>query len=704
MKNHFLQQRYRSLLYEFWRHPYRLFAIRSTLSMALLSIPFIVLGKPYFGVTLALGALAAALSETNDHPRGYAKVLSLTAASFFISSLSVGLLFNYPWIMGLGFVLSSVLFIVIGGIGERYRAITFGAILVGIYAMLGIKMSPAWYWPALLLPGGALAHGLITLILLNNKPWRLLDEQLANGFFSLSKYLAKKAQLFPTNKEQQEVINKELALLNIDIVNRLEKIKEVLNNYERELKNSEPLFPYLQRFMLLQSLHERAASTTERHDKLLKTEGSREVIEGLGEMLQQLAHATKSLSDSLLTGMPYRHQPALEWISEALESRLSDLDEVTAQPLILLHHNLYRSHISLKYLDNEEQGSSVPRLRKEERSPWQRIKAQLSFKHPRMRYAIRLSLSFSVGYAISQYLHLEKGAWIVLTSLFVSQISYSDTRRRLFQRLLGTMTGVLLGVGFLQLLPTVPGQVLLMLGSALAFFYWVRTKYSRAVIFITTFVLGAFNLIHSDAGMALLLPRLIDTVIGATLSFLTIRFIWPGWQYKRVPELIRRAMQKNASYLQAILNERPETDDDLGYRIARREAHLADNELAQAWSTMRIEPKSKRKLMQAAHNLTYLNHALLSYISALRINSNVESLRLNEMHQITDNLIQRLAQTGTQVTPLAKEDDEALQSLLMTLREQIHTTKNMEFRQQLRLLYNIANSTAKIMQELPKIA
>ena len=263
-----LQTDLRKLVLWFWRYPNRLFALRITVSMGILSIPFVIAGKPFYGVTLALGALAGALSETDDHPKGRLKALTITVLSFFVSSFFVGFLDNCPVLLGTGFVLSTILFILLGGIGERYRTITFGAVLVGIYAMLGIEISPAWYWQAVLLPAGALFHGIMTLWLMYLKPWRLLEEQLAGGFLALSKYLDKKSGLFPSNRDVQAEINKDLSILNINVVNSLEKTKEVLNNYGNEVSNPESLRPYLQRFMLLQSLHERAASSHERHDKL----------------------------------------------------------------------------------------------------------------------------------------------------------------------------------------------------------------------------------------------------------------------------------------------------------------------------------------------------------------------------------------------------------------------------------------------------
>lgn len=69
------------------------------------------------------------------------------------------------------------------------------------------------------------------------------------------------------------------------------------------------------------------------------------------------------------------------------------------------------------------------------------------------------------------------------------------------------------------------------------------------------------------------------------------------WQYHRMPELISKALQKNMDYLQAVVTEYEKSStDDLAYRLSRRDAHLADNELAQAWNSMRQEPKNKQKL------------------------------------------------------------------------------------------------------------
>src|SRR5690606_6903323 len=134
--------------------------------------------------------------------------------------------------------------------------------------------------------------------LLYRKPWRLLDEQLASGFMALSDYLEEKGQNFAHSNAQQS--NKQ-SILNIQVVNALEKCKEVINIYGEEVKSQEEIIPYLQRFMLLQSLHERAASGHEQYDTLHAKEEYNEMLDGFAELFHQLSHACSLLSQNILT-------------------------------------------------------------------------------------------------------------------------------------------------------------------------------------------------------------------------------------------------------------------------------------------------------------------------------------------------------------------------------------------------------------------
>ncbi len=685
---------YQSLVKEFWRNPKRLTATKVVIAMAVQALPFIIIGNPFAVVTLSLGTVAAALSETDDHPKGRLKALVITIISFAITTISVSVLKPYPIIFGIGFIASTILFVLIGGISERYRGITYGAVLIGIYAMLGYRVEYVWYQQALFLCIGALFYGLLSLILLYRKPWRLLEEQLASGFTALSDYLEEKAKNFPTEKTAES--NRQ-AILNIKVVSALERCKEVINIYGQEVKKQEELIPYLQRFMLLQSLHERAASGHENYEKLANKEEYNELLEGFAELLHQLSHATRLVAENMLTGDPYQHPVSLGWIVNALEFETEKLPEHDHQLLELLLHNLTRSHQSLKNLNLPEKSTSIPRLGQDERSSWQRFKEQFNWSHPRLRYAIRLSSCFLVGYLLIQHFNLKNGEWIMLTSLFVSQPTYSETKRKLFERIIGTITGVSLGVLALYLLPTQTGQLLLLLVSGFSFFYWRFSNYSYAVIFISIFVLSS-NLLTSNTLGNVFLPRVMDTLAGALFSYLAIRFLWPNWQHKRIPILLSEALNNNALYFKQITSG-IKADDDYEYRLARRLAHKSDNSLTLAWQSMQVEPNKRKRLMEQAFTLTYLNHALLSHLSALgalnedrNYNSFSKEIDVNIEETLKETAL-KLSENNTVFTT------DSLKPILVQLKDMINNKPPGKERQHLRLIYNITAISNKLLKE-----
>ncbi|MCY1633471.1 YccS family putative transporter [Marinifilum sp. D737] len=700
------KQWYEFWIQNLWRYPNRLLALKAAIAMGALLIPFVIFKMAFIGVTLALGALAGALSETDDHPKGRVKALLLTILSFVISSASVEILLPYPILFGIGLVGSTITFILVGGLGERYRGITFGALLVAIYTMLGAEISPNWYAQIILLPTGALCYGLLSLILLYLHPARLLEEQLADGFENLSLYLKEKSKLFPSDKSIQKKTRQGLASLNVKVVNSIGRCKNVLNSYGDAMNDENQLRPYLHKFILLQSLHERAASSHERYDLLSADADNREVLEGLGQLMLQLSLAAHEVSKSLLMGTEYHHPISLKWTINAIQAQLKVIKKnENKNDLGLLLQNLNQSHLSLQNMNFNVDSGLLPRVDKDSSSLWKRFTNQLNWNHPKFKYAIRLSTCFLIGYLLMLAFDIEKGYWILLTSLFVCQPSYSETRQRLFQRILGTITGVVLGVSIVQILPTVGGQVVLLLIAAYFFFAWLKNNYAVSVIFVTIFVIAAFNLI-ADKGVVVMIPRIIDTVIGALLAIIVVRFMWPDWQYKQLPNLLASAVEKNHTYFNQILLEHkaPSEDDLLTYRISRYQAHQADNALSMAWRGMKLEPKRQQKMQKRAFSITYLNHALLSYLSALGAHRNIPDYMNEELQLMYQEVEKELLVVAES---LRRNDSncpyEDLEIVLEKLGNTLEKTERGTHRQKLVLLYNIAEVTQQLAQKASQI-
>ncbi|MFV0554357.1 MAG: FUSC family membrane protein [Mangrovibacterium sp.] len=674
----------------FWSSPDRQNAIKTTFVLAVMCVPFILMGKNYMASTLALGVLADALSETNDHPRGRISALLLKVVGFGISSFAVVLLANHTWLLGIGLGLSAIIFTLIGGLNDRFRGITFGAILVGIYAMMSVDATPLWYLPAILLPLGALLHGLFSLFLLYLNPYRLLEEQLARGFKALAAYQKEKTKLFLSDDSLQSSIRHSLAIKNIRLVESLDQCRVLMRSYADMEGDNPELHRYLHCFMQLQSLHERAASSHEQYDLIKKTKEEYEVLEGLGQVFYMLGEASELFAYSLLVHIPYKAPSLIAWSVKSLAEKQEYYQLDADHPLRDMVHNLKRASEITSELGQGSEQVIMPRLAKDSRSIKERFVELLSLQHPRMRHAIRLSICLTLAYAVSEFFALVQGDWVVLTALVVCQSTFSETRRRFFQRVFGTLFGVLLGVLSAYLLPNMAGQMLFLFASAYLFLYWRKRRYSYSVVFITTYVLCVFNLVEPQ-GMGLIEYRLLDTLLGALIAILTVRLVWPDFQGRRIPSLLRVASQANAAYLQRIIQAHVQRlpEDDYDYRVARREAHRADNALALAWQNMRIEPRQQENLRENLLKQTYQNHALISYLSALGLRRESGDLQRAGLVELAQEILELMQQIETPISEYAS-DKKAQQEIIRRLNQLQLTSSETVVVQQARILAHVA--------------
>ncbi|KUK77937.1 MAG: Putative membrane protein, partial [Proteiniphilum acetatigenes] len=646
---------------------------------------------------LALGVVAMALGETDVHPRGRMKSAGIALLLFFLISSITELTLPYPAIFAPVLAIMAFILVLVGGIDSRLQGVTFGSLLILVYTMLGAGNSDKWFHQPLLLTAGALCYSMVSILLLYHRPYRLLTDQLSRGFSYLAEYIELKAGLFPSNPAMQRSIRNQLAQKNTQLAQQIEACKNDLYSYSEESSPDaqSQLSSYYRKWFLLQEMQERVISSHEQYDLLTEQVKNSELIEGFGQLMRELAKAIALYAESMITGEPYRHPLSLRWTVSAMQRMLEDAKgEAHHLTLSLLMRNLIGLEKNLR--ENEESGSQIDLsafyARKPERK---RLRELLTPTHPRFRFAVRLTLGWLLGYGMMLLLHFEKGAWILLTSLIVFQQTYSATRMRLFHRVLGTLLGVILGVALAQLLPTHAGHILLLLGSIYAFFYWLKKNYTIAAIFITTFVLAVFNLLSSQ-GVEVMLPRITDTLIGGAIAYLVVRFVWPDWQYKQLPTLLHAAVVKSKRYFESIYDG---SVSDEEYQHNRRQAYNADNALTSAWKGMRLEPRKSRQYEESAFNLTNLNHALLSYISAFGVHKHSEDLTEEErlFCQKVSGVLHYAAELLT-----GNADQSRLDALLQEAscwEERIEELQNKKANRRAGLIYNIAHVSRELLIE-----
>ncbi len=121
----------------------------------------------------------------------------------FIASASVELLFPWPPLFALGLTVSTIGFILLGGLGQRYATIAFGALLIAIYTMLGVTLYDHWYLQPLFLLAGAVWYNLLTLSGHLIFPIRPLQDNPARSYEQLARYLELKSRLFDPDLEDE---------------------------------------------------------------------------------------------------------------------------------------------------------------------------------------------------------------------------------------------------------------------------------------------------------------------------------------------------------------------------------------------------------------------------------------------------------------------------------------------------------------------
>ncbi|MCH5682915.1 FUSC family protein [Niabella sp. W65] len=86
------------------------------------------------------------------------------------------------------------------------------------------------------------------------------------------------------------------------------------------------------------------------------------------------------------------------------------------------------------------------------------LKENFSLKSNSFRHAIRVTLACILGYGVANLLELQYSYWVLLTIIVILKPTYSVTRQRNYQRLIGTFVGAVGGLALLYLIPTQNGK------------------------------------------------------------------------------------------------------------------------------------------------------------------------------------------------------------------------------------------------------
>jgi len=590
-------------------------------------------------VPLLLGVFASALAETDDSWRGRLKALAVSLACFAAVALAVVHLAAQPWALLATLLGCSFLFTLLGAVGGRYRAIAASTIILALYAAMtehapaAAALSPDQV--AALLLAGAAWYGLLSVGWSAAAPLLPVRHALAGLYVTLGAHLRLKAAMFePVRGVDMRQRRLDLAWSNARLVTALEAAKQSLLACSVPGKPPAPaLASLLQQYFAAQDIHERASASHYPYADWTEVLFHSDVLYRCQRVLLLQGDACLRMAQALrrrrwvppLSPEHPQHQAladlhaSLAW----LEGQGQAAWREPLRPLRAVARNLARLAEQLGAAAAPT--GQVPRgdIALLDRAPqslregWLRVRAQLRVRSALFRHAVRLSLALAAAWTAMRWTEPRHGYWIMMATLIVCQPTYGATLSRLSQRIGGTVLGLLLGWALMRLFPQPPVQAVLAMAGGVVFFVTRTRRYVLATGAVTLMVLMLFN--HgTGSGFGLIVPRLLDTVVGAAIAAVALLLVLPDWQGRRLGAAAADALQASAAYLRrSVAQYATGRSDDLAYRVARREAHSADAALSATVAHMLREPPWVRRHARAALDLLASTHTLLGYLSAL---------------------------------------------------------------------------------------
>jgi len=580
-------------------------------------------------VPALLGTIACALAETDEAWRGRLRGLVVTLVCFAAAAVVVKALIGTPLLFAPVLALGTFVLVMLGAASGRYATIATATLILSVYTMIAsdaAQPTAAGWQGTVALLAGAAWYGLLSLLWSALAPQRAVRHALARLFASLAALMEARAALFePVRGLDREALAIAFSRRNRDTVDALAAARAALLDRIGRRQPRGRSAARLAMFFVAQDIHERVSSSHHPYDELADALYHSDVMFRFGHLLRQQAIACRARADAIRRGTPpapialprdalddvrdaiaweRRHRaanPALDGALSALLANMAGLQEAIGN----------EGSLSTD-ADNALQGSEPDSLRE----AFARIRVRLNRRSMHFRHAIRLATGMLGGYVLMQLLHPSHGYWILLTTLFVCQPGYGATRRRTLQRIAGTIAGLVAGWAMLRLLPGGDWRLPMIVASGAAFFAFRLRRYAQATAVITLFVVLCFDLV--GAGYEAIGPRLLDTLLGAFIAVVVIRFVLPDWRVRRLDEIVADALLAYARYLRAISAQYTTgRRDDLPYRIARRDAHAAQAAVAGNVTELLAEPGHSPERGEQALRLVSALQAGLSHLSTL---------------------------------------------------------------------------------------
>lgn len=587
-------------------------------------------------MAVAMGALCTSLMDMPSPLRH--KFNEMLAAVLLCSlvALLISLCSPVPWLLRTVIVLVSFLASMMVVYGRKAMPLQFAALFV---MMLSAEEAAT--------PLQALRHG--TLFLLGGAGYmayamavvwtlqrRLKQQVLAEALYELASYTNLKANCYdiatPLPSQLEKLVRQQSVLAERQQASRDLILRGKPGPDETSLVQVH--YAMFDLYEVVLSTHTDYA-LLRRHFAEGPTGGP--VLELLGDLIGKAARDIESVAYAMTRNRPSRrvvdYQDDLRRLAEVLRTLPSgDEDDKTREALAVLRATSNKIRETIGMIARLHAASRAPQgalpitpgadltpFLTQQRYSIGLLVSNLRWSSPTFRFALRVAMAISAGLLLSEWLPYQShGYWTALTIAVILKPSFSMTRQRRADRLVGTLIGCVLTAIILRFVhaPAILFGFLFVATAAGPTFLYIKYRYTAIAASMQALLLIGLTLPH---GASAINERLLDTLLG-TLIATFFSYVLPSWEYQALPRLIDAVLDANRKYVDAaadLLLGR--SVDDFHYRVRRKGFMDSLANLSAALGRMLDEPAAKRRAPEALNRFTLQNYLLVAHVAAVRL-------------------------------------------------------------------------------------
>ncbi|SJZ79780.1 FUSC family protein [Sediminibacterium ginsengisoli] len=589
------------------------------------------------GLTIALGSLCVSITDNPgpiQHRRNGFIVCSLL---IFLVALLSGLAQLYPWAFFILLPVSCFFFSMIGVYGARATSIGMAALFVMVLQTEDHFKGWDILYNALYLLGGGLWYFLLSQVLYSLRPYKLIQQALGEYVMWTASYLKAKAAFY--NKERRSDKDYEnLLRVQITVQEKQNLVAELLFKTRSVVKESTHTSRVLMMvFLDVADLFERAMTSHQDYDKLHRYFDETGILEEYRMLILRLSDELDEIGIALKSGISSSYNKQID--DELLEERdrlqklrLSRLDQSNLDGFISLRHILdsiddiagrirtlhqytsYDRKFRRKKLQTPDPEDFITHQGVDPKLLWD----NLSFRSNIFRHSIRITAAAVFAFFIGQLLPIGHAYWVLLTVIVILKPAYSLTRKRNYQRIAGTIAGVVLAVAFLFLVHDKTAILITLIVSMIGAYSFMRKHYLVSVMLMTLYLLLMFRLLDPKDVNTILRDRIIDTAIGSVIAFLFSYLLKPIWEHEQINNFMSQVLRDAIQYYKLIAGAfTGEPLDKTVSNVARKNSWVSLANLSDAFNRMLSEPKSRQRNILHVHQFVVANHMLVSHVATL---------------------------------------------------------------------------------------